>query len=128
MSLKISLKPYEKIYINGAIIKNGKSITNISIENNASILKQNNILKEENIITYCEKIYYVIQLMYIDQDNLQKYTDEYWILVKMLVDIVPTLTERIHNINHLISNSKYYQALKETSELISIEKEYIENV
>jgi flagellar biosynthesis repressor protein FlbT len=128
MPLKISLKPNEKIYINGAVLKNGKSTINISIENNASILRQNNIMKEEDITTYCEKIYYVIQLMYIDQDNLQKYTEEYWILIKMLIDTVPTLTEKIHNMNHLILDKKYYQALRKASELISMEKEYIENV
>ena len=128
MPLKISLKPNEKIYINGAVLKNGKSTINISIENNASILRQNNIMKEEDITTYCERIYYVIQLMYIDQDNLQKYTDEYWILIKMLIDTVPTLTEKIHNMNHLIIDKKYYQALRKASELISMEKEYIENV
>ena len=128
MPLKISLKPNEKIYINGAVLKNGKSTINISIENNASILRQSNIMKEEDITTYCERIYYVIQLMYIDQDNLQKYTDEYWILIKMLIDTVPTLTEKIHNMNHLILDKKYYQALRKASELISMEKEYIENV
>ena len=128
MPLKISLKPNEKIYINGAVLKNGKSTINISIENNASILRQNNIMKEEDITTYCERIYYIIQLMYIDQDNLQKYTDEYWILIKMLIDTVPTLTEKIHNMNHLIIDKRYYQALRKASKLISMEKEYIENV
>jgi len=126
MSLKISLKQNEKIYINGAVIKNGNTVANISIENSdVSILRQNNIMKEEDITTYCKKIYYTIQLMYIDQNNLQKYTDEYWTLVNVLIETVPTLTGIIDNINHLLIDKQYYQALKKTSELISIEKRSI---
>ena len=129
MPLKISLKQNEKIYINGAVIKNGNTVANISIENSdVSILRQNNIMKEEDITTYCKKIYYTIQLMYIDPNNLQKYIDEYWTLVNVLVEIVPTLTEIIDNINHLLIDNQYYQALKKASELISIEEEYMKNV
>ena len=129
MSLKISLKQNEKIYINGVVIKNGNTVANISIENSdASILRQSSIMKEEDITTYCKKIYYTIQLMYIDPNNLQKYIDEYWTLVNVLVEIVPTLTEIIDNINHLLIDNQYYQALKKASELISIEEEYMKNV
>ena len=129
MPLKISLKQNEKIYINGAVIKNGNTVANISIENSdASILRQSSIMKEEDITTYCKKIYYTIQLMYIDPNNLQKYIDEYWTLVNVLVEIVPTLTEIIDNINHLLIDNQYYQALKKASELISIEEEYMKNV
>ena len=129
MPLKISLKQNEKIYINGVVIKNGNTVANISIENSdASILRQSSIMKEEDITTYCKKIYYTIQLMYIDPNNLQKYIDEYWTLVNVLVEIVPTLTEIIDNINHLLIDNQYYQALKKASELISIEEEYMKNV
>ena len=129
MSLKITLKPDEKIYINGAVITNGNTVANISIENkDTSILRQNSIIKEEDVKTYCDRIYYTIQLMYIDQANLQKYTDLYWTFVKMLVKTVPTLTEKIDYMNHLIIDKLYYQALKKATELISIEKGYIKNV
>jgi len=129
MPLKISLKQNEKIYINGVVIKNGNTVANISIENSdSSILRQSSIMKEEDITTYCKKIYYTIQLMYIDPNNLQKYIDEYWTLVNVLVEIVPTLTEIIDNINHLLIDNQYYQALKKASELISIEEEYMKNV
>jgi flagellar biosynthesis repressor protein FlbT len=129
MPLKITLKPNEKIYINGAVIKNTDTITNIAIENkDVSILRQKNIMKKKDAKTYCEHVYYIIQLMYIDRTNLNKYTDEYWSLIRVLIKTVPTLIGIIDNINDLIIDKKYYQALKETSKLISIEKEYIKNV
>lgn len=82
MPLKINLKAREKIIIGGAVIKNGERLATLFIENKVPLLREKDIMKEEDAVTYCSKIYFVIQLMYIDGNNMLDYHNVYWRLVR----------------------------------------------
>ncbi len=124
MALKISLKPGERILIGGAVVKNGNRQTSeLIVENNAPVLREKDILSEKDADTPCSRIYFVIQLMYIDTENLSTHHESYWKLVRPLLKAVPRLTGLIDQINENILNGKYYQALKQAAELIAYEKE-----
>jgi flagellar protein FlbT len=56
--------------IGGAVITNGDSKCDLIIENKVPLLREKNILKEEEANTPGRRIYFVIQLMYIDEENL----------------------------------------------------------
>ncbi len=129
MALKISLKSGERILIGGAVVKNGSRQTaELIIENNAPVLREKDILNEKEADTPCSRIYFVIQLMYIDTENLAIHHESYWKLVRPLLQAAPRLTGLIDQINENILNGKYYQALKLAAELIAYEKEIIGNV
>ena len=51
MPLKLTLKPEEKVVINGAVLANGPSKTTLSIENSAIILRQKDIMQESDATT-----------------------------------------------------------------------------
>ncbi len=124
MALKISLKPGERILIGGAVVKNvGRQTSDLLVENNAPVLREKDILSEKDADTPCSRIYFVIQLMYIDTENLPTHHESYWKLVRPLLKAVPRLTGLIDQINENILNGKYYQALKLAAELIAYEKE-----
>lgn len=128
MPLKINLKPGEKIIIGGAVIKNGERPATLYIENKVPLLREKDIMREEDATTYCSKIYFVIQLMYIDGKNMLDYHNIYWRLVRELVEAVPRTTGIIDQISQNILEENYYQALKLAKKLMDFEKEVLKNV
>ena len=129
MALKITLKPGERMIIGGAVITNANSTScDLVIENKTPLLRQKDILTEEKADSPCRRIYYAIQLMYIDEANLAKYHKLYWDLVREVVQAAPSTVALIDSINEHILHRQYYQALKQTKRLIDYEQEAIERV
>ena len=128
MALKIVLKPQEKLIIGGAVIQNGKNRSEFIVENNVAVLREKDIMREEEATTYCSRIYFVIQLMYIDEKNLVEYHNTYWALVKDLVKAVPSTLTYIDKISEYLLQNEYYQALKSAKKLIEYEREVLDRV
>lgn len=128
MALKISLKPREKILINGSVIQNGPVKTELSIENNVPILRQKNIITPDEANSPALRIYLTIQLMYIDSPNQLEHQKLYWQLVKEFIQAAPSSMVIIDRINETIYLGDYYQALKIAQELIVFEQEVIKRV
>ena len=129
MALKITLKPGERMVIGGAVLTNGNSAScDLVIENKTPILRKKDILSEETANSPCRRIYYAIQLMYIDEHNLAAYHKVYWDLVKDLVSAAPSTVVLIDSISEHILQRQYYQALKLTKRLIEYEQEAIQHV
>ena len=127
MALKITLKAGEKMILGGAVITNGSSLScDLVIENKVPLLRQKDILSEEKADSPCRRIYYAIQLMYIDEDNLSVYHKLYWGLVKDVIHAAPSTVVLIDSISEHILQRRYYQALKLTKRLIEYEQEVIE--
>jgi flagellar protein FlbT len=129
MALKLTLKPNEKTIIGGAVLSNGNlKNCNLTVENNVPVLRQKDILSEEDADTPCNRIYFVIQLMYIDGENLTAHHQTYWKLVRELLDASPSRTVYVDQINEHILTGRYYQALKLASGLINYEQEVLKHV
>jgi flagellar protein FlbT len=125
MALKITLKPGERMILSGAVLTNGSaSSCDLIIENKTPILRQKDILTEEKADSPCRRIYYAIQLMYIDEGNLASYHKIYWDLVQA----APSTIGLIDSINEHILQRRYYQALKLTKKLIEYEQEAVKRV
>ena len=129
MPLKITLKSGEKIVVGGAVLTNGSNQKcDLIVNNNAPVLREKDILTENEATSPCSRIYFTIQLMYIDLENHKIHVDSYWPLVRELISAAPSLTERIDQISEHIVNGRYYQALKVGGELIEYEQEVLRNV
>jgi flagellar protein FlbT len=129
MALKITLKPREKMIIGGAVLTNSsRSNCELVIENKIPVLRQKDIMSEADADSPCRRLYFVIQLMYIDEENLSTYTDQYWKFVEDIVQAAPSMTGVIDAISEKIFRQKYYQALKLTQKLIDYEQEVLSRV
>lgn len=112
--------------VGGAIVTNGNiKNTDLIIENNVPVLRQKDILSEKDATSPCSRIYFTIQLMYIDEENIAAHHNIYWSLVRELLDAAPRLTGHIDLINEQILSANYYGALKLASELIHFEQEVL---
>jgi flagellar biosynthesis repressor protein FlbT len=128
MALKITLKPHEKLIIGGAVISNGNTKTELIIENNVTILREKDIINLKDADSPCKKIYFVIQMMYVDEKNIAEHHKTYWELVKDIVEASPSTRPMLQVISNDILHRKFYQALKATRKLIEYEREVINRV
>ena len=124
MPLKLTLKPEEKVVINGAVLANGPSKTTLSIENSAIILRQKDIMQESDASTPARRIYFCIQMAYLDLDNTDLYLEKTKQLVREFVAAVPTgaVKKIIEPMGTELANGRYFQALKRCRELIAFEE------
>jgi flagellar protein FlbT len=128
MGLKITLKPKERMIIGGAVVTNGNGKSEFLVENTVPILREKDILSEREADTPCKRIYFVIQLMYIDEKKLVEHHNTYWNLVRDVVAAAPSTLPLIDQISEEILGGKYYQALKLAKQLIEYEQEVVDNV
>jgi flagellar protein FlbT len=128
MALKLTLKPHERLIINGAVIANSGAKSEFIIENNVPILREKDIMSLQQADSPCKRIYFVIQLMYIDGKNMPEHHKIFWELVKDVAEAAPSRKPLLHEISDNILNNKYYQALKLTRKLIDYEQEVINRV
>lgn len=128
MALKISLKAHERLIIGGAVVTNGSSRSDLIIENNVPILRDKDILSETEANTPCRRLYFLIQLMYVDEKNVTEYHQTYWVLVRDLLQAAPSMLALIDQVNEQILSGKYYQALKLAAKLIDHEQEVVSRV
>lgn len=125
MALKITLKPKERMIIGGAVLANGNRTTDFIVENTVPILREKDIMSEKDANSPCLRIYFVIQLMYIDENNLKTHHKTYWKLVQDVLAAAPSMLKLVDHISDHILHTHYYQALKLTKELIAYEKELL---
>ena len=128
MALKITLKPNERMIIGGAVVTNGDTRADFTIDNKIPLLRQKDIMSENEANSPCRRLYFVIQLMYIDQDNVLTYHNTYWSIVQDIVKAAPSVLGLIDQISELILGNQYYQALKLTKTLIEYEQEVTHRV
>jgi flagellar protein FlbT len=128
MGLKITLKPGERMIIGGAVITNGGQKNNFIVENKVPILREKDILSAEGTNSPARRIYFSIQLMYIDGSNLKNYHKQYWELVKEFLEAAPSSLSLIDQISKNVLEANYYKALKNCKKLIAYEEEVIARV
>jgi flagellar protein FlbT len=124
MALKITLKPNEKMILGGTVVVNGSSMSSdLIIEYKVPILRQKDILSEKDANSPSKRIYFAIQLMYIDEENRNIHQNIYLKLAKELVQAAPSKIGLIDRISEYILSDKYYPALKLAKELMAYEEE-----
>ena len=128
MPLKITLKPGERMIIDGAVIRNGENKTELYIENKVPLLRQKDMLTEKDADTVCRQIYFTIQLMYIDKADAVVQHAAYWKLVHPLVKAVPSTVPLVDKISEQILSGQYYRALKLAKKLVLYEEEVMNRV
>jgi len=128
MALKITLKPGEKMIVGGAVLKNGGSTAHLVVENKVPVLRERDIIGESGATTPCRRIYFVLQLMYIDDDKLLEHHNVYWRLARELVEAVPKAADLVEPISQQVLAGDYYKAMKAARKLIDYEQEVTRRV
>lgn len=122
MSLKVELKPGERIIIGTAVVQNGDQRTRFFIEGEAPILREKDILTAALADSPAKKIYLAVQLMYLSSDLAQS-ERLYFPLVKDFLHAAPSALSIIDRINNDVLSGDLYKALKTAKTLVAYEQE-----
>ncbi len=127
MSLKVELKPGEKIIIGESLITNDHQRTRLFIEGSAPILREKDILTAATATTPARRIYLIVQAMYLSR-NIDKMKDEYFNHINEFIIASPSSIGYITEISKNILGGNLYRALKDAKQLIEHERRLIDNV
>ena len=124
MSLKVELKPGEKLIVGNCVITNSDQRTRLFIDGKSPILREKDILTFETADSPAKRIYLAVQLMYINE-NVDRLTQDYFALINDIVTAAPSTTPIVDEINNEILTGSLYKALKAAKKLIQYEQELL---
>jgi flagellar protein FlbT len=126
MSLKVELKPGERLIVGGCVITNSDQRTRLTIDGKLPILREKDILTPERADTAAKLVYLAVQLMYLE-GSFQATRTEYFSLVNAMAVAYPGSIPLLDEINNEILTNNLYKALKASRKLIQFEKEQSQN-
>lgn len=126
MSLKVELKPGERLIIGNCVVTNSDQRTRLFIDGKAPILREKDILTAETANSPAKRVYLAVQLMYLDE-TAEKVRRQYITLINDLVQAAPSMLPLIDEMNNEILTGAMYKALKAAKRLISYEEEILSN-
>ena len=113
MALKLTLKPGEKFVINGAVVVNGDRRGHLLIQNNVSLLREKDVMQQEHASTPVRRIYFAIQMMYLDESSRDMYYREFDIRLRELMQAIsdPEALADCESVRDDVATGHYYTAL-----------------
>lgn len=126
MSLKVELKPGERVIIGDCVITNGGNRTRFLIDGAVAILREKDILTPAQADTPAKRVYLSVQLMYTSRDPSSQH-ETYFSLIRDLIQAAPSAWPHVEAINNHILAGEMYKAIKAASALISYEKELLDH-
>jgi flagellar biosynthesis repressor protein FlbT len=129
MPLKLSLKPNEKIVLNGAVIQNGDRRTTLLLQNKASVLREKDIMQIEDANTPVRRIYLPIMLMYLQGSESAEQYNEFALRMTEFMSVVrlPAVLEECVGMSREVMSGEYYKALSRCRKLMEFEAEMLGN-
>ncbi|HEY4165988.1 MAG TPA: flagellar biosynthesis repressor FlbT [Reyranella sp.] len=126
MSLKVELKPHERLIVGNCVITNSEQRTRLFIDGKAPILREKDILTPATATSPAKRIYLAVQLMYLE-DNIETLRLDYFSLVNDIVTAAPSTIPIVDEINNDILTGSLYKALKAAKRLIQYEQELLKH-
>jgi flagellar protein FlbT len=126
MSLKVELKPGERLIVGNCVITNSDQRTRLFIDGRAPILREKDILTVETANSPARRVYFAVQLMYLN-DNVEALRKDYFSLINDIVRAAPSTIGIVDQINNDILTGNLYKALRAAKKLIQYEQDLLAN-
>lgn len=130
MPLKLSLKPGEKVVLNGAVIQNGDRRTTLLLQNKASVLREKDIMQTEDVNTPARRIYFPVMMMYLEGSDTADVYNEFALRMTEFMSAVrnASVLEECVAISRDVMSGDYYKALSRCRKLMDYETERLADV
>ena len=125
MGLKLKLKPNERVFLSGALIRNAGSGAVLELMNNVPMLREKDILLEQDAKSPCQKLYLIVQTLYFDQASHAVLLQSFNILLGEVLKAAPSLSASLEPVTAKLADAQYYSALKDLQATITHESELI---
>ncbi len=124
MALKLTLKPGERLIINGAVVENGDRRSTLTIQNQASVLRERDIMRPDEATTPMRRIYFAIMMLYLDEDSSAQYRQEFAVRLSEFMEAISNADalRTCVDIIQLVEARQYYKALLAAKSLYEFEE------
>ncbi len=120
MPLRLELKPFERLIINGALIRNGDRRSTFLIETQCKFLRESEIITESEADTACKQLHLTLTVIYLADDPAQG-IDLFFRQATELIRLAPAAAPQIAAIAGTVEAGEYYRALKLSRKLVEWE-------
>ncbi|MGJ8544674.1 MAG: flagellar biosynthesis repressor FlbT [Sulfitobacter sp.] len=125
--LKLTLKPRERVVVNGCVIRNGDRRQALTVENRADIVRESDLLKPEAQSTPVSKVYFLLQTALIRPETREQVLS---MIQKGLAELAccfgPEMRSRIMSAANHVSAADYYKAMSDLRVVLKYEAELMQ--
>ncbi|MGB3896980.1 MAG: flagellar biosynthesis repressor FlbT [Mesorhizobium sp.] len=122
-TLKLSLKPNEKLYLNGAVIRVDRKVT-LELLNDVQFLLENHVLQPEDASTPLRQLYFILQVMLMNPQGAVEACEMFRrSLPLMLANFTDErIRTALKNVDRMVGEDKVFDALRAIRALYPLEK------
>jgi flagellar protein FlbT len=126
-TLKISLKPGEKIYINGAVLRVDRKVS-IELLNEATFLLESHVIQADQASTPLRQLYFIVQIMLINPAGAAEAREMFRRSLPMLIASFDNqdICNSLKQIDRMVGEDEIYEALKAIRALYPLERKALE--
>lgn len=126
MALNLTLKPFERIVVNGCMMRNGGRKSSITVETRADIIREADILRPYDDASPVSTAYFLIQSALIQPENHDDLRKAAQVQLAALVGVfAPPHSQIVFETANLVSTDRLFQALRCLRPLIRRERELL---
>lgn len=125
-NIQIGLKPGERIFINGAVLRVDRKVT-IELLNDVTFLLESHVMQVEAATTPLRQLYFIVQTMLMDPVNVETAKGLFARTLALVLASVANaeIIAGLGRVNALIAANKEFEALKNIRVLIPLEDELL---
>lgn len=124
MPLRITLKPLERLIINGASIRNGSRNSSFLIENHCKFLREGEIIHESEADTPCKKLCVTLQVLHLS-DNPAEVENLFFRQAADIMKEMPSAAVFMSVIQDALAEKNTHAAIKAGKQLVYHERDLL---
>jgi flagellar biosynthesis repressor protein FlbT len=122
-TLKISLKPNEKIYVNGAVIRVDRKVT-VELMNDVQFLLESHVIQADEASTPLKQLYFILQVMLMNPQGAVEAREMFRRSLPLLLASFEDdqICAALKQIDRMVGEDHIYEALKAIRALYPLER------
>ena len=125
MPLRLELKPFERLIINGALLRNGDRRSTFLIETQCKFLRESEIITESEADTACKQLHLTLTVIYLADDPAAG-IDLFFRQATDLIRHAPAAAPQVADIAAAVEAGEFYRSLKLSRKLVEWESALME--
>ena len=128
-SFRVSMKPNERIYVNGAVLKFDRK-TSLEFLNDVHFLLESQVLQADEANTPLKRLYFVVQILLMAPQDTAAASAAFNDQLEQLLTTFqePHVLNELKNVERLVKKTHYHEAMKILRSLYSIEQRIFDSI
>jgi len=124
--MKVSLRPGERIFVNGAVLRVDRKVS-LEFLNDVTFLLESHVMQPEMTTTPLRQLYFIIQNMWIDPRSAAVSRELFDRTFPLLIATFETraVLDGLRDVAALVAEDKIYDALRSLRPLFAVEDDIL---